>query len=65
MKPNYWDNSERWRVDGTERTCSECGLPHMVTRDEAGQIDVFHAHCLDRILERNLARRQQMSGDAA
>jgi hypothetical protein len=26
---------------------------------------VFHAHCLDRILERNLARRQQMSGDAA
>jgi hypothetical protein len=65
MKPNYWDNSERWRVDGTERTCSECGEPHMVTREEAGMVDVFHSWCLDRILERNRMRRQQMSGDAA
>ena len=44
MKPDY----DGRRVDGTERTCSECGEPHMVTRDEAGQPDVFHSWCRAR-----------------
>jgi hypothetical protein len=65
MKPNYWDNHERWRVDGNERTCAECGEPHMVTREEALQPSVYHSWCLEAIRERHLARRQQMSGDAA
>jgi hypothetical protein len=65
MKPNYWDRYDGQRVDGNERSCAECGLPHMVTRDEAGQVDVFHSWCLEAIRERHLARRQQMSGDAA
>jgi hypothetical protein len=64
MRSNWADAVSR-RVDGLERTCAECGLPHMVTRDEAGQVDVFHAHCIEAIRERHLARRQQMSGDAA
>jgi hypothetical protein len=40
-------------------------LPHMVTREEALQPAVYHSWCLEAIRERHLARRQQMSGDAA
>lgn len=53
------------RHDGLERTCSECGLPHMVTREEATQPNVWHPACLEAIRARHLARRQQMHGDAA
>jgi hypothetical protein len=61
---DYWDEVEGRRVDGVERTCTECGEPHMCSRDEAQQIYVFHSWCLEAIRERHLARRQQMSGDA-
>jgi hypothetical protein len=64
MRMSNWADAISRRVDGLERTCSECGLPHMVTRDEALQPAVFHRWCLDAIRERNMARRQQMSGDA-
>jgi hypothetical protein len=65
MSPLYWDAIDGQRHDGLQRTCRECGEPHMVTREEALQPHVFHSWCLEAIRERHLARRQQMSGDAA
>ena len=58
---NYYD---QWH-DGAERTCHECGEPHMCSRAEVFQVHVFHPKCLDAIRARHQARRQQMSGDAA
>jgi hypothetical protein len=64
-RDTFWDDYYFKSSDGLERTCEECGLPHMVTREEALQPAVFHSWCLDKILERNRMRRRQMSGDAA
>jgi hypothetical protein len=64
-RDTFWDDYYEKSSDGLERTCTECGEPHMVTREEALQIHVFHEKCLEAIRERHLARRQQMSGDAA
>ena len=64
-RDTFWDDYYFKSSDGLERTCSECGLPHMVTREEALQPAVFHSHCIEAIRARHQARRQQMSGDAA